>query len=59
MKQAIMLKPGEIEIRQTQRPEAGPGEILLKDPPYRCMRLRCARLPWQTPLYLLSCHSRP
>jgi 2-desacetyl-2-hydroxyethyl bacteriochlorophyllide A dehydrogenase len=30
MKQAIMLKPGEIEIRQTQRPEPGPGEVLLK-----------------------------
>jgi 2-desacetyl-2-hydroxyethyl bacteriochlorophyllide A dehydrogenase len=30
MKQAIMLQPGEIEIRQTQRPEPGPGEVLLK-----------------------------
>jgi L-iditol 2-dehydrogenase len=30
MKQAVMLKPGEIDIRQTQRPEPGPGEVLLK-----------------------------
>jgi len=30
MRQAVMLKPGEIEIRLTQRPEPGPGEVLLK-----------------------------
>lgn len=30
MKQAVMLKPGEIAIRQTKRPEPGPGEVLLK-----------------------------
>ncbi|RPI91959.1 MAG: alcohol dehydrogenase [Chloroflexi bacterium] len=30
MKQAIMTAPGQIEIRQTQAPVAGPGEVLLR-----------------------------
>jgi len=30
MKQAVMTKPGEIEIREVPRPAPGPGEVLLR-----------------------------